>query len=64
MLVVIGGGIVGVRTLRELSKHDLKCVLVEKHRTLLQVPRKFLQYQCYFTAGFDAPTGSLRQLLM
>ena len=29
-VVVIGGGIVGTAILRELSKYDLKCVLVEK----------------------------------
>ena len=39
-VVVIGGGIVGTAILRELSKYDLKCVLVEKNRTLLQVLRK------------------------
>ena len=29
-VVVIGGGIVGTAILRELSKFDLQCVLVEK----------------------------------
>ena len=29
-VVVIGGGIVGTAVLRELSKYDLKCVLLEK----------------------------------
>ena len=33
-VVVIGGGIVGTAILRELSKYDLKCVLVEKEPDL------------------------------
>ena len=33
-VVVIGGGIVGTAILRELSKYDLKCVLLEKERDI------------------------------
>lgn len=38
-VVVIGGGIVGTAILRELSKYDLKCVLVEKEPDLAEIGR-------------------------
>ena len=61
-VVVIGGGIVGTAILRELSKYDLKCVLVEKEPDLAAGTTK--ANSAILHAGFDAPTGSLKQLLM
>ena len=55
-VVVIGGGIVGTAILRELSKYDLRCLLVEKEPDLAFGTTKANSAVCH--AGFDAPTGS------
>ena len=39
-VVVIGGGIVGTAILRELSKYDLRCLLVEKEPDVAVVTTK------------------------
>ncbi len=57
-VVVIGGGIVGTAILRELSKYDLKCVLVEKEPDLAVGTTK--ANSAILHAGFDAQTGSLK----
>ena len=57
-VVVIGCGIVGTAILRELSKYDLKCVLVEKEPDLAAGTTK--ANSAILHAGFDAPTGSLK----
>lgn len=57
-VVVIGGGIVGTAILRELSKYDLQCVLVEKEPDLAAGTTK--ANSAILHAGFDAPTGSLK----
>lgn len=59
-VVVIGGGIVGTAVLRELSKYDLKCVLVEKEPDLAIGTTK--ANSAILHAGFDAPTGSLKAI--
>lgn len=59
-VVVIGGGIVGTAILRELSKYDLQCVLVEKEPDLAAGTTK--ANSAILHAGFDAPTGSLKAL--
>ena len=57
-VVVIGGGIVGAAVLRELSKYDLRSVLVEKEPDLSLGTTK--ANSAILHAGFDAPTGSLK----
>lgn len=59
-VVVIGGGIVGTAVLRELSKYDLKCVLVEKEPDIALGTTK--ANSAILHAGFDAPTGSLKAI--
>lgn len=59
-VVVIGGGIVGTAVLRELSKYDLKCILVEKEPDLAMGTSK--ANSAILHAGFDAPTGSLKAI--
>lgn len=59
-VVVIGGGIVGTAVLRELSKYDLKCILVEKEPDLTMGTTK--ANSAILHAGFDAPTGSLKAI--
>lgn len=59
-VVVIGGGIVGTAILRELSKYDLQCVLVEKEPDLALGTTK--ANSAILHAGFDAPTGSLKAI--
>ena len=58
-VVVIGGGIVGTAILRELSKYELKCLLVEKEPDIAAGTTKANSAICH--AGFDAPTGSWKQ---
>ncbi len=58
-VVVIGGGIVGTAILRELSKYDLHCLLVEKEPDVAVGTTKANSAICH--AGFDAPTGTLKQ---
>lgn len=59
-VVVIGGGIVGTAVLRELSKYDLKCILVEKEPDLAMGTTK--ANSAILHAGFDAPNGSLKAI--
>lgn len=59
-VVVIGGGIVGTAILRELSKYDLRCLLVEKEPDIAIGTTKANSAICH--AGFDAPTGSWKQI--
>lgn len=59
-VVVIGGGIVGTAVLRELSKYNLKCVLVEKEPDIALGTTK--ANSAILHAGFDAPTGSLKAI--
>ncbi len=59
-VVVIGGGIVGCAILRELSKYDLKCVLLEKEPDIAIGTTK--ANSAILHAGFDAPTGSMKAI--
>lgn len=59
-VVVVGGGIVGAAILRELSKYNLKSVLVEKEPDLSLGTTK--ANSAILHAGFDAPTGSLKAI--
>ncbi|HIU64977.1 MAG TPA: NAD(P)/FAD-dependent oxidoreductase [Candidatus Avacidaminococcus intestinavium] len=59
-VVVIGGGIIGTAILRELSKYDLKSVLVEKEPDLATGTTK--ANSAILHAGFDAPAGSLKAI--
>ncbi len=59
-VVVIGGGVTGAAILRELSKYDLKCLLVEKEPDLSLGTTK--ANSAILHAGFDAPTGSKKAL--
>ena len=58
-VVVIGGGIVGTAILRELSRYDLRCILVEKEPDVASGTTK--ANSAVLHAGFDAPTGSWKQ---
>ena len=58
-VVVIGGGIVGTAILRELSRYDLRCILVEKEPDVSTGTTK--ANSAVLHAGFDAPTGSWKQ---
>ena len=58
-VVVIGGGIVGTAILRELSKYELHCLLVEKEPDVAVGTTK--ANSAVLHAGFDAPTGSWKQ---
>ena len=58
-VVVIGGGIVGTAILRELSKYEIGCLLVEKEPDIATGTTKANSAICH--AGFDAPTGSWKQ---
>ena len=55
-VVVVGGGVVGCAILRELSKYDVKCVLLEKEPDVACGTTK--ANSAILHAGFDAPTGS------
>ncbi len=59
-VVVIGGGIVGCAILRELSKYDLKSVLLEKEPDIAIGTTK--ANSAILHAGFDAPTGSMKAI--
>ncbi len=59
-VVVIGGGITGTAILRELTKYDLTCVLLEKEPDLALGTTK--ANSAILHAGFDAPTGSLKAI--
>ena len=58
-VVVIGGGIVGTAILRELSRYDLRCILVEKEPDVSTGTTK--ANSAVLHAGFDAPSGSWKQ---
>ena len=58
-VVVIGGGIIGTAILRELSRYDLGCILVEKEPDVSTGTTK--ANSAVLHAGFDAPTGSWKQ---
>ena len=60
-VVVIGGGIVGTAILRELSKYDLRSVLVEKEPDLAAGTTK--ANSAILHAGFDAPLGSMKAIM-
>ncbi len=57
-VVVIGGGIVGSAILRELSKYQLSCLLLEREPDLALGTTK--ANSAVLHAGFDAPPGSLK----
>ena len=57
-VVVVGGGIMGTAVLRELSKYDLKSILVEKEPDLAMGTTK--ANSAILHAGFDAPNGSMK----
>lgn len=59
-VVVIGGGIVGTAILRELSKYELSCVLLEKEPDVALGTTK--ANSAILHAGFDAPAGSLKAI--
>lgn len=59
-VVVIGGGIVGTAILRELSKYNLKSILLEKEPDVALGTTK--ANSAILHAGFDAPTGSLKAI--
>ena len=57
-VVVIGGGVVGCAVLRELSRYQLKCLLVEREADLAEGISKANSGVIH--AGFNVPTGSLK----
>ena len=57
-VVVIGGGVVGCAVLRELSRYDLKLLLVEKEADLAEGISKGNSGVIH--AGFNVPSGSLK----
>lgn len=60
-VVIVGGGIVGAATARELAKYDLNVLLLERHPDLAMETTK--ANSAILHAGFDAPPGSLKALL-
>lgn len=60
-VVIVGGGIVGAATARELAKYNLDVYLLEKHPDLAMGTTK--ANSAILHAGFDAPPGSLKALL-
>lgn len=59
-VVVIGGGVIGCAILRELSKYDVKSVLIEKEPDVACGTTK--ANSAILHAGFDAPTGSMKAI--
>lgn len=57
-VVVIGGGVVGCAVLRELSRYDLKLLLLEKEADLAEGVTKANSGVIH--AGFNVPAGSLK----
>ncbi|RPJ01693.1 MAG: FAD-dependent oxidoreductase, partial [Candidatus Aminicenantes bacterium] len=57
-VVVIGGGVVGCAVLRELSRYDLKLLLLEREADLAEGISKGNSGVIH--AGFNAPAGSLK----
>jgi len=60
-VAVIGAGVVGALTARELSKYNLKTVLIEKESDVAMGTSK--GNSAIVHAGFDAETGSLKAKL-
>ena len=60
-VVVVGGGVIGCAILRELSKYDVKCVLLEKEPDVACGTTK--ANSAILHAGFDAPTGSNKAIM-
>lgn len=60
-VVIVGGGIVGAATARELAKYNIDVVLVEKNPDLAMGTTK--ANSAILHAGFDAPLGSLKAIL-
>lgn len=57
-VAVIGGGVVGCAVLRELSRYDLKILLLEKEADLAEGVTKANSGVIH--AGFNVPAGSLK----
>ncbi len=57
-VIVIGGGVVGCTILRELSRYDLKILLLEKEADLAEGISKANSGVIH--AGFNVPVGSLK----
>ncbi len=57
-VIVIGGGVVGCAVLRELSRYDLKLLLLEKEADLAEGISKGNSGVIH--AGFNVPPGSLK----
>ena len=57
-VAVIGGGVVGCAVLRELSRYDLKLLLLEKETDLAEGVTKANSGVLH--AGFNVPSGSLK----
>ncbi|MBN2088526.1 NAD(P)/FAD-dependent oxidoreductase [candidate division KSB1 bacterium] len=57
-VIVIGGGVVGCAILRELSRYDLKILLLEKEADLAEGISKANSGVIH--AGFNVPVGSLK----
>lgn len=60
-VIVIGGGVSGTATLRELSKYNLKLALLEKEEDVCSGTSK--ANSAIVHAGFDAKQGSLKAKL-
>lgn len=60
-VVVIGGGITGAATLYELSKYNLKAILIEKEPDLAIGTTK--ANSAILHAGFDAKPGSMKAIM-
>lgn len=60
-IVIVGGGIVGTAIARELSRHELKVMLLEKNPDLAMGATK--ANSGILHAGFDAAPGSLKAKL-
>ena len=60
-VAVIGGGVVGCAVLRELSRYDLRLVLLEKESDLAEGVSKGNSGVIH--AGFNVPSGSLKARL-
>ena len=57
-VIVIGGGVIGGLTLRELAKYKLSCCMLEKESDVCMGASKANSGIVH--AGFDAPQGSLK----
>ena len=57
-VLVVGGGVIGGTILRELTKYDIKCALVEKESDVCMGQSKANSGIVH--AGFDAVNGSLK----